>query len=136
VFYILAGVTPPMREPTFLILTALAGQALHGYGLIQAVDELSDGEIQLRAGTLYPALDRLTDDGLVELDREEIVDGRLRRYYRLTDEGARRLTDEVERLRRNAEAAAARLEARLAARPVAARPAASARPARPRTAPA
>jgi DNA-binding PadR family transcriptional regulator len=117
VFYTLAGVTPPMREPTFLILTALAAQPLHGYGLILAVDELSDGQIQLRAGTLYPALDRLTDDALVELDREEIVDGRLRRYYRLTDEGARRLTDEVERLRRNAEAAATRLEARLAARP-------------------
>jgi DNA-binding PadR family transcriptional regulator len=106
-----------MREPTFLILTALAARPLHGYGLIQAVDELSDGQIQLRAGTLYPALDRLTSDGLVELDREEVVDGRLRRYYRLTDEGARRLTDEVERMRRHTEAATARLEARLAARP-------------------
>jgi len=125
-----------MREPTFLILTALAGQALHGYGLIQAVDELSDGQIQLRAGTLYPALDRLTGDGLVELAREEIVDGRLRRYYRLTDEGARRLTDEVERLRRNAEAAAARLEARLAARHVDTPGAAAGRRPRPRVAPA
>jgi DNA-binding PadR family transcriptional regulator len=130
----LVRVTPPMREPTFLILTALASQPLHGYGLIQAVDELSDGQIQLRAGTLYPALDRLTVDGLVEHAREEIVDGRLRRYYRLTDEGARRLTDEVERLRRNAEAAAARLEARLAARSES--PRGDARPARPRVAPA
>src|SRR5262245_12351996 len=88
--YILAGVTPPLQEPTFLVLAALAVEPLHGYGLIQAVSELSDGRVTLRAGTLYPALDRLTAERLVELAREEVVDGRLRRYYRLTDVGADR----------------------------------------------
>ena len=105
----------PLQEPTFLVLAALAGEALHGYGIIQAVTELSEGRVELRPGTLYPALDRLTADGFVELAREEVVDNRLRRYYRLTDRGATRLGEDVERQRRNAEAAAARLAARAAA---------------------
>jgi DNA-binding PadR family transcriptional regulator len=109
----LAGVTP-LQEPTFLVLAALAGEPLHGYGIIQAVTELSGGRVELRPGTLYPALDRLTADGLVELAREEVVDNRLRRYYRLTDRGATRLGEDVERQRSNAEAAAARLAARAA----------------------
>jgi DNA-binding PadR family transcriptional regulator len=69
-----------MQEPTFLILTALAAQPLHGYGVIQAVRQLSGGDVVLRAGTLYGALDRLTEQGLVAVDREEAVDGRLRRH--------------------------------------------------------
>lgn len=102
----------PLREPTFLILTALAGEPLHGYGLISEVDTLSNGRVTLRPGTLYGALDRLTEDGLISVDREEVVDGRLRRYYRLTDEGAATLTDETERLRGNVEAASLRLKER------------------------
>ncbi|MEH1128894.1 PadR family transcriptional regulator [Micromonospora sp. CPCC 206061] len=98
-----------VQEPTFFILTALAERPLHGYGVMQAVGELSAGRLTLRAGTLYAALDRLTDDGLVVVDREEAVDGRLRRYYRLTDHGAAELHAEVERLRANASLAAARL---------------------------
>lgn len=104
----------PLQEPTFLVLAALAGEPLHGYGIIQAVVELSQGAARPRPGTLYPALDRLTADGLVEMEREEIVEGRLRRYYRLTDPGATRLQEEVDRLRRNTEAAAVRLAARAA----------------------
>jgi hypothetical protein len=68
-------------EATFL--TALAAEPLHGYGVIQAVDRLSAGDVRLRAGTLYGALDRLTDQGLIEVDHEE-ADGRLRRYHRLS----------------------------------------------------
>ncbi|MGE5826961.1 MAG: PadR family transcriptional regulator [Micromonosporaceae bacterium] len=101
-----------MQEPTFLVLAALATETLHGYGLIQAVADLSGGKVELRAGTLYPALDRLTDAGLVDLDREEVVEGRLRRYYRLTDAGADRLAEETQRLRRNADAASTRLATR------------------------
>ncbi|MGH3656396.1 MAG: PadR family transcriptional regulator [Micromonosporaceae bacterium] len=106
-----------MREPTFLILTALAQRSLHGYGVIREVSALSDGTVTLQAGTLYAALDRLTEETLIELDREEVVDGRLRRYYRLTDQGASRLAAEMERLERNARAAARSLTARQAARP-------------------
>ena len=104
----------PLQEPTFLILSALAGEPLHGYGIIATVTELSAGRVQLRAGTLYPALDRLGADGLIELAREEIVDNRLRRYYRLTETGAQRLAEDLERQRHNVETAAARLAARAA----------------------
>jgi len=101
-----------MQEPTFLILTALAGEPLHGYGVIQQVTALSAGRVTLRPGTLYGAIDRLVGEGLVEAEREEVVGGRLRRYYRLTDEGANRLAAEAERLRRDAETATARLRER------------------------
>jgi DNA-binding PadR family transcriptional regulator len=77
-----------MQEPTFLILTALAAQPLHGYGIIQSVAALSDNEVKLRPGTLYGALDRLTDQGMIAVDREEVVDSRMRRYYRLSESGA------------------------------------------------
>jgi DNA-binding PadR family transcriptional regulator len=106
-----------VHEPTFLILTALADQPLHGYGVIAAVEELSEGRVRLRAGTLYGALDRLVEDGLVTVDGEEVVNGRLRRYYRLTDDGATALAAEAARLQRNAQAATARLAARGTPRP-------------------
>jgi DNA-binding PadR family transcriptional regulator len=99
-----------MQEPSFLILTALAAGPQHGYGIMTDVAQISDGRVKLRAGTLYAALDRLSTDGLLEVDREEIVDTRLRRYYRLTPDGRSRLAAETERLRANAEAAANRLQ--------------------------
>lgn len=102
-----------LREPTFLILTALAAAPQHGYGILRDVEEISDGRVRLRAGTLYAALDRLSSDGWVDVDREEVVDGRLRRYYRLTDLGAARLSAEVARLRTHTRAAERRLRARL-----------------------
>jgi DNA-binding PadR family transcriptional regulator len=114
-----------VQEPTFLILTALAAQPMHGYGLMQRVKELSQSRVQLRTGTLYGALDRLMVEGLITGDREEVVDGRLRRYYRLTDDGAAVLTAEAERLERNVAAARAGLRER------AAHPAHPARPGRP-----
>jgi DNA-binding PadR family transcriptional regulator len=98
-----------MQEPTFLILTALAAEPLHGYGVIRAVEQLSQEEVVLGPGTLYRALDRLTAQGLVEVDREEAVDGRLRRYYRLTDPGAAALVAQAQRLRRHADVALSRV---------------------------
>ena len=98
-----------MQEATFLILTALADGSQHGYGIIAEVQEISGGRVRLRAGTLYTALDRLRADGLIEVDREEIVEGRLRRYYRHTTEGTGRLAAEATRLQANATAALTRL---------------------------
>jgi DNA-binding PadR family transcriptional regulator len=94
-----------VQEPTYLILAVLAAQPLHGYGIVQAVTRLSDGEVNLRPGTLYGALDRLDQQGLIAVDREEAVDGRLRRYYRLSDSGATALAVQSQRLRRRADAA-------------------------------
>ena len=98
-----------MQEASFLILTALADGSQHGYGLISEVSDISQGRVRLRAGTLYTALDRLRADGLIDVDREEIVDNRLRRYYRLTPEGGRRLATEAARLQANARVALQRL---------------------------
>jgi DNA-binding PadR family transcriptional regulator len=99
-----------MQEATFLILTALAAGSQHGYGIISDVLAISDGRVRLRAGTLYSALDRLRIDGLVEVDREEVVDSRLRRYYRLTAQGRRQLAVVADRARSNAATALSRLD--------------------------
>lgn len=98
-----------MQEATFLILTSLAERSQHGYGIINDVAEISGGRVRLRAGTLYTALDRLRVDGLAEVDREEVVDGRLRRYYRLTRPGTELLAAEAARLHANATVAMRRL---------------------------
>jgi DNA-binding PadR family transcriptional regulator len=98
-----------MQEATFLILTALADGSQHGYAIIAQVSEVSGGRVRLRAGTLYAALDRLRADKLIGVDREEVVDGRLRRYYRLTPAGRTVLAAEAERLHANAAAALTRL---------------------------
>ena len=103
-----------MQEATFLILTALADGAQHGYGIINEVQDISGGRVRLRAGTLYTALDRLRADQLITVDREEIVEGRLRRYYRLTPQGTKVLAAEAARMHANATAAPARLRPGLA----------------------
>jgi DNA-binding PadR family transcriptional regulator len=102
----------PMREPTFLVLIALASEPQHGYAVLEDIAQLTDGRVRLRAGTLYSALDRLRTEGLIEVDREEVVQSRLRRYYRLTGAGERSLAVETARLRAQATVAEARLRAR------------------------
>jgi DNA-binding PadR family transcriptional regulator len=111
-----------LQEPTFLILAALAGGDLHGYGIIKEVQSLSDGRVRLAPGTLYGALDRLKNDGLAEVTGEERIEGRLRRYYHLTDAGATLLQQEIERQERVTKVAREKLRARLT-RPQPVRPA-------------
>jgi DNA-binding PadR family transcriptional regulator len=105
-----------LHRPTYFILAALLEGPLHGYGIIKRVEELTDGELRLRAGTLYAALDRLADQGLVIADHEEVVSGRLRRYYRLTPEGGETLAAEAAQLRRAADVVLSGAEQTLAAR--------------------
>lgn len=100
----------PVQRTTFMILTALAAGSQHGYGIITDVEQISNGRVRLRAGTLYTALDRLRADGLIDVDREEIVESRLRRYYRLTATGEEQLAEEAARLRSNARVAMSRLD--------------------------
>jgi len=100
-----------MQEPTFLILTALAAEMQHGYAILTDVAQISEGRVRLRPGTLYAALDWLLADELIEVDHEEIVGGRLRRYYKLSEEGSRQLAAEAARLHANAAAAVIRLKA-------------------------
>jgi PadR family transcriptional regulator, regulatory protein PadR len=106
-----------LSEQSFLILAALADRPRHGYGLVTEVETLSAGRVQLRASTLYAALERLSGRGLVEPERDEVENGRLRRYYRLTDAGAAAVREESERMAAQARAANQRLAARAAARP-------------------
>ncbi|MFG3028273.1 PadR family transcriptional regulator [Streptomyces sp. NPDC048253] len=98
-----------MTQAAFFVLTALADQPRHGYGILRETEELSDGEVRLRVGTLYGVLDRLTVDGLIALDREEVRQGRLRRYYRVTDEGVDALVAEADRMAAAAGAARRRI---------------------------
>jgi len=91
-----------IRRSTYFVLAALLDGPLHGYGIIRRAAELSDGEVRLSTGTLFGALDRLVDSGLVEAGQEEKVEGRVRRSYTLTQDGHAALAAEAGRLRRAA----------------------------------
>jgi DNA-binding PadR family transcriptional regulator len=87
-----------MTEQAYLVLVTLADGPRHGYGIVRSVGDLSDGVVRLGPGTLYGLLDRLCDAGYVAPDRDEVVNGRLRRYYRITDSGSGAALAETERL--------------------------------------
>jgi DNA-binding PadR family transcriptional regulator len=87
-----------MREPTYFTLAALLDGPLHGYAITKRAEAVSGGRVRLTAGTLYSALDRLLGQGLITVDGEEVVDGRARRYYRLTSSGRSALEAEAARL--------------------------------------
>ncbi len=98
-----------VSEQVFFVLTALASGPLHGYAILREVSTITEGRLLLRVGTLYGILDRLSGSGAIEVDREEVVDSRLRRYYRLTGDGQHLLTREAARQAANARIATARL---------------------------
>jgi PadR family transcriptional regulator, regulatory protein PadR len=87
-----------MREQTYLVLLALADGPLHGYAVLTAVSELSAGSVTIGPGTLYGALDRLVAEELIEVSGTEVVNGRHRRYYRLTSKGGEAVSVETARL--------------------------------------
>jgi PadR family transcriptional regulator, regulatory protein PadR len=102
---------PPrdLSEQSFFILMALTDSPLHGYAVVKEVAGLTEGRLRLSVGTLYGILDRLAAQGAIEVDREEVVDSRLRRYYRLTDDGRHLLSREATRQAANARIASERL---------------------------
>jgi PadR family transcriptional regulator, regulatory protein PadR len=120
----------PMREPTYFVLAALQHGPLHGYAIIKKAEQMSHGRVRLATGTLYTALDRLAAEGYVRLVSEEIVSGRARRSYGLTDTGAAALQAEATRM---ADAASLVIRTRPAAR---ARRGSGAGPAGPKVRPA
>lgn len=87
-----------MREPTYYLLASLLDGPLHGYAIIKRAAELSGGRVRMATGTLYTALDRLAAEGYVRPVREEIVNGRARRTYGLTESGAAALRAEARRM--------------------------------------
>jgi DNA-binding PadR family transcriptional regulator len=79
----------PLTEPEFHILLALAECQRHGYGIIVAVEEATAGEVRLRTGTVYGAVRRMVDEGLIQdVDAPaDVPNEERRRYYRLTSFG-------------------------------------------------
>jgi DNA-binding PadR family transcriptional regulator len=106
-----------VTEQALFILASLTRGELHGYGIARDVEQLSEGLVRLTAGTLYGVLNRLTEDGLIAQTREQVVDGRRRRYYRLTGAGQTALAEEAARLRSTAAAVSARAATAAAASP-------------------
>lgn len=91
----------PLPSAAFQILLALAGEDLHGYGIMRQVAEQTEGRMRLGPGTLYSSIQTLLEAKLIEeLDQRE--DARLgqkrRRYYRLTLGGRKLARSEAERL--------------------------------------
>ncbi|PYQ54862.1 MAG: PadR family transcriptional regulator [Acidobacteria bacterium] len=79
-----------------LILKTLALASLHGYGIGQRIEQLSGGVFRVTLGALYPALQRLEKDGLIDAEWKASDNNRRARYYRLTAAGRRRLAAEME----------------------------------------
>ena len=69
-----------------LILEVLAQEPTHGYRIAQRIKERSKGVLDFKEGTLYPALHKLENEGMVE-SYEGVESGRARRYYRITLSG-------------------------------------------------
>jgi PadR family transcriptional regulator, regulatory protein PadR len=76
-----------------LLLSVLAAGPVHGYGIITVLRERSEGTFELHEGTIYPALYRLEDAGLLSSSWAD-AQGRKRRVYALTDKGAAALAAE------------------------------------------
>lgn len=87
-----------MQTPTYHILAALLDGPLHGYAIITRVEESSGARVRLATGTLYAALDRLSDEEYIRVVDEQIVNGRARRSYALTDSGMAALRAEATRM--------------------------------------
>ena len=71
---------------------------MYGYEMSQQVKELSGGKILLKDGSLYPALQKMTSDGLLSF-KEETVGGRMRKYYYITKKGMKEKTVYVDELK-------------------------------------
>ena len=92
----------PLTPLSFHILLALADADRHGYGIIKEVRERTNGQMNPGAGTLYAAVQRMLDDGLIAEtdDRPAVGDDERRRYYRLSEIGRQVARAEALRLAR------------------------------------
>jgi DNA-binding PadR family transcriptional regulator len=91
----------PLPSAAFQILLSLAGEDLHGYGIMRQVEEQTEGRMRLGPGTLYSSIQSLLEEKYIEeVDlREDAKLGHARRrYYRLTAEGRKLARSEAERL--------------------------------------
>jgi PadR family transcriptional regulator, regulatory protein PadR len=77
-----------------MILQSLKFRPMHGYALVKHIKQVSDNLLQVEEGSLYPALQRLLREGLLESEAGVSAKGRPTRIYRVTDAGLRRLEQE------------------------------------------
>ena len=90
-----------LSPQAFHILLSLAdGKHLHGYAIIQEVRSRTEGEISLTASTLYAAIKRMLDAGLIAETASGESGGAPRRSYRITNAGLRVAREDAERLAR------------------------------------
>lgn len=87
---------PALTEAVYYILLSLI-EPLHGYGIIQKVEQLSNGRVRLAAGTLYGAINTLLEKGWIYA-LPDIKDSRNKKEYQITDLGKEALKDEIIRL--------------------------------------
>ena len=86
-----------------LVLKALSLQSNHGWGIGLRIQQLSKGRLDVNQGSLYPALQRLEYQGLIESDWQRSENNRRARYYAITRLGRKALGDEVSKWQRFAE---------------------------------
>jgi len=78
-----------------MILQSLRLRPMHGYALVKHIKQVSDNLLQVEEGSLYPALQRMLREGLLESETGLSAKGRPTRIYRLTDAGVHHLEQEV-----------------------------------------
>jgi DNA-binding PadR family transcriptional regulator len=89
----------PLTPAEFHILMVLAEEDLHGYGIMQRIEDQTKGALALGPGTLYTTIKRLLERGWIEeIDAPATADDPRRKYYRLTPFGNRVVRAEAERL--------------------------------------
>jgi transcriptional regulator len=93
-----------------LILKTLLRGPMHGYGIAQSIQQISDEVLRVEEGSLYPALHRLELDGTVDSEWGQSANNRRAKYYRLTARGRKQLQQEASNWKRLAEAIARVME--------------------------
>ena len=83
-----------------LVLKTLSLAPMHGWGISQRVQQISEGVLEVNQGSLYPALQRLEKDGMITSEWGITDNNRRARYYRITASGRKALGDELESWRR------------------------------------
>jgi PadR family transcriptional regulator PadR len=86
----------PQGTLDLLILRIVALGPNHGYAIAQRIQQISRDVLQVQQGSLYPALHRLENRGLLSAEWKETETGREAKFYRLTPKGRRQLKDETE----------------------------------------
>jgi len=78
-----------------LLLFLIQERFTYGYQLIKEIERRSGGYFRFKEGTVYPALHRLESDGLVQGEWQELPNGQVRRYYRITEKGKHALREKM-----------------------------------------